>query len=342
MHVSEISHQRVGHPQEVLEVGQQGSSRGLAHQRLGPAAQGADFAFDSRRLEKDPWQEIKDQFAVGTVVTGKVDGLEDFGAFVELAEGVRGLVARPRRSPTAASATRGEVLSIGDEVKVVVLEVDVRRQRLRLSICPSRCPRIRGSSRRVSPAAAAGAGSRAGQQRHDRRAPARQSNRLRWGWPTAIFNPPTRPGYYGEYGGAFIPEILRTTLDELTQVFEDARRDPAFWAEFRAGNADVLLPPAGPQLPFSKTSLARSVGRGSSSSARISTTRVPTKVNNVMGQGLLVRRMGKSRVIAETGAGQHGVATSDDGRPLGAGMHHLHGGRRWSNASGPMCSGWSN
>ena len=132
VHVSEISHQRVGHPQEVLEVGQQVQVAVLRTKDLGQRRK-ERISLSIKALEKDPWQEIKEQFSVGTVVTGKVDGLEDFGAFVELAEGVRGLVHVSEIADRRISHPR-EVLSLGDEVKVVVLEVDVRRQRLRLSI----------------------------------------------------------------------------------------------------------------------------------------------------------------------------------------------------------------
>ena len=134
------------------------------------------------------------------------------------------------------------------------------------------------------------------------------------GLTDAIFNHP-RAGYYGEYGGAFIPEILRTTLDELTQVFEDARRDPAFWAEFEQVMRTYSCRPTPITL---LENLSREVG-----GARVFLKREDLnhtgahKVNNVMGQGLLVRRMGKSRVIAETGAGQHGVATATMAARLG-------------------------
>ncbi len=132
VHVSEISHQRVGHPQEVLEVGQQIQVAVLRTKDLGKRRK-ERISLSIKALEKDPWQEIKDQFAVGTVVTGKVDGLEDFGAFVELAEGVRGLVHVSEIADRRIGHPR-EVLSPEEEVKVVVLEVDDRRQRLRLSI----------------------------------------------------------------------------------------------------------------------------------------------------------------------------------------------------------------
>ena len=132
VHVSEISHRRVGHPQEALAVGQQIQVAVLRTKDLGQRRK-ERISLSIKALEKDPWQEIKEQFAVGTVATGKVDGLEDFGAFVELAEGVRGLVHISEIADRRIGHPR-EVLSLEEEVKVVVLEVDARRQRLRLSI----------------------------------------------------------------------------------------------------------------------------------------------------------------------------------------------------------------
>ena len=86
-----------------------------------------------KALEADPWDEIKAQFAVGTVAQGTVQALEEFGAFVELAPNVRGLVHVSEMADRRIAHPR-EVASVGDEVKVAVLEVDSRRRRLRLSM----------------------------------------------------------------------------------------------------------------------------------------------------------------------------------------------------------------
>jgi len=117
-----------------------------------------------------------------------------------------------------------------------------------------------------------------------------------------------RAGYYGEYGGRFVPEILHATFEELTGAFEAARVDPGFRAEYRS----VMREYSGRPTPLTYAgNLTRHLG-----GARIYVKREDLnhtgahKANNVMGQGLLARRMGKSRVIAETGAGQHGVATA--------------------------------
>ena len=115
-------------------------------------------------------------------------------------------------------------------------------------------------------------------------------------------------GYYGDFGGSFIPEILVATFDELVQAFSEARADPAFWAEFEALMSSYSCRPT--PLTYAGNLTEHFGG------ARIYIKREDLnhtgahKANNVMGQALLVKRMGKRRVIAETGAGQHGVATA--------------------------------
>ncbi|MBN1106673.1 MAG: tryptophan synthase subunit beta [Deltaproteobacteria bacterium] len=115
-------------------------------------------------------------------------------------------------------------------------------------------------------------------------------------------------GYYGEFGGMFIPEILAATFERLRAAFEEARNDPAFWKDY----VDLMSTYSGRPTPITPAqNLTRYFG-----GARIYIKREDLnhtgahKANNVMGQGLLTKRMGKSRVIAETGAGQHGVATA--------------------------------
>ncbi len=115
-------------------------------------------------------------------------------------------------------------------------------------------------------------------------------------------------GYYGEFGGAYLPEILVATFDELAETYKKAKADPAFWAEYENIMSTYSCRPT--PLTFADN-LTRHFG-----GARIYIKREDLnhtgahKANNVMGQGLLVKRMGKTRVIAETGAGQHGVATA--------------------------------
>jgi tryptophan synthase beta chain len=115
-------------------------------------------------------------------------------------------------------------------------------------------------------------------------------------------------GYYGDFGGAFLPEILVATFDELERVYTDARNDPLFWYDYERLMSSYSCRPT--QITPAQN-LTRHFG-----GARIFIKREDLnhtgahKANNVMGQGLLVKRMGKTRVIAETGAGQHGVATA--------------------------------
>lgn len=115
-------------------------------------------------------------------------------------------------------------------------------------------------------------------------------------------------GYYGRFGGAFLPEILVATFDELETAFEAAKEDPLFWNEYAALMASYSCRPT--PLTFAPN-LTREFGGAKIYIKREDLNHTGAhKANNVMGQGLLVRKMGKTRVIAETGAGQHGVATA--------------------------------
>ncbi len=126
---------------------------------------------------------------------------------------------------------------------------------------------------------------------------------------------PAREGYYGPYGGAFVPEVLHTTLEELKAAFAAARRDPSFWEEFLRQMRTYSCRPT-PITYLENLSRARGGARIFLKREDLNQTGAH-KINNVMGQGLLVKRMGKSRVIAETGAGQHGVATATMAARLG-------------------------
>lgn len=113
-------------------------------------------------------------------------------------------------------------------------------------------------------------------------------------------------GYYGRFGGAFLPEILIPTFDELAHAFEEAQNDPGFWEQYRQLMAEYSGRPT--PLTFA-ANLSRHFGGAKIYIKREDLNHTGAhKANNVMGQGLLVKKMGKKRVIAETGAGQHGVA----------------------------------
>jgi len=126
--------------------------------------------------------------------------------------------------------------------------------------------------------------------------------------PTQSINPDAS-GYYGEYGGMFIPEILRTTFDELIAAFNEAKSDPGFWQSY----LDVMQNYSCRPTPITHLENFAEVlgGKFDVFCKREDLNHTGAhKANNCMGQGLLVQRMGKKRVIAETGAGQHGVATA--------------------------------
>lgn len=115
-------------------------------------------------------------------------------------------------------------------------------------------------------------------------------------------------GYFGPFGGRFVPEALVPALDELDAEFRSAIADPAFRSSFDS----LLRDYAGRPTPLTEVPrFAERAGGARMFLKREDLTHTGShKINNVIGQALLARRMGKSRVIAETGAGQHGVATA--------------------------------
>jgi len=119
---------------------------------------------------------------------------------------------------------------------------------------------------------------------------------------------PDEKGYYGDYGGRFVPETLMPALDELSAAYNRYKDDPAFLSNLAALERDYSGRPTplyharmltqycgGAQIYLKREDLAHTGAH---------------KINNALGQGLLARAMGKQRIIAETGAGQHGVATA--------------------------------
>jgi tryptophan synthase beta chain len=122
-------------------------------------------------------------------------------------------------------------------------------------------------------------------------------------------------GHFGPHGGRFVAETLMHALEELTALYEEARRDPEFQAEFRDDLEHYVGRPT--PLYFAERLTRELAG------ARIYLKREDLnhtgahKINNTVGQALLAKRMGKPRIIAETGAGQHGVATATIAARLG-------------------------
>lgn len=119
---------------------------------------------------------------------------------------------------------------------------------------------------------------------------------------------PDNRGYFGDYGGRFVPETLVPALDELATAYKETKAEPTFWAKFESLSRTYSGRPTplylaerltehcgGAQILLKREDLAHTGAH---------------KINNALGQGLLAQRMGKQRIIAETGAGQHGVATA--------------------------------
>ena len=119
---------------------------------------------------------------------------------------------------------------------------------------------------------------------------------------------PDQRGYWGSYGGRFVPETLMAPLDELAAAYNEARSDASFQAELDS----LLLEYSGRPTPlFHAARLSELAGGASIYLKREDLSHTGShKINNALGQVLLARRMGKQRIIAETGAGQHGVATA--------------------------------
>ncbi len=120
---------------------------------------------------------------------------------------------------------------------------------------------------------------------------------------------PDRKGYFGQFGGKYVPETLMAALDELESVYRKLKRDRAFHAELN----DILADFVGRPTPLSE---AKNFAALSGGGFRLFLKREDLnhtgahKINNALGQALIAKRMGKQRIIAETGAGQHGVATA--------------------------------
>ncbi|WP_234571985.1 tryptophan synthase subunit beta [Rhodohalobacter sp. 614A] len=122
------------------------------------------------------------------------------------------------------------------------------------------------------------------------------------------YTAPTKTGYFGDYGGKFVPEILIPALDELEAAYEETQNDPLFQKEYHDLLREYVGRPT--KLTFANR-LTDYYGKAKIYLKREDLCHTGAhKINNAIGQLLLARKMGKRRIIAETGAGQHGVATA--------------------------------
>ncbi len=129
LHVTDISWKRINHPAEVLSVGQT-----IKVQVIKFNEDNQRISLGMKQLEKDPWQNVEERFKVGEVYKGKVTNITDYGAFVELEDGIEGLVHVSEMSWTRKNVHPGKIVSTSQEVEVKVLEVDPEKRRISLGI----------------------------------------------------------------------------------------------------------------------------------------------------------------------------------------------------------------
>jgi small subunit ribosomal protein S1 len=143
LHVSEIGHGRLGHPQEVLAVGQEIEVQVL---RIEPAKESAKpgsrrekserISLSRKVLERDPWRDAVERYPVASEWPGRVMRLESFGAFVELAPGLEGLVHISELGASKRIQHAREAVQLGQDLRVRVLGVDAERRRISLTLAP--------------------------------------------------------------------------------------------------------------------------------------------------------------------------------------------------------------
>jgi small subunit ribosomal protein S1 len=133
IHVSELGHARVANPADVLQVGQRVEAQ-VVKLEPGSGTKPGRVGLSLRALAPDPWTTVRERFPVGTTVRGTVRRLEQFGAFVELAPGIDGLVHVSRMVLDRRIAHARQAVSIGDAVDVTVVEIDPAKRRIGLSM----------------------------------------------------------------------------------------------------------------------------------------------------------------------------------------------------------------
>jgi small subunit ribosomal protein S1 len=136
IHVSELGYSRAGHPSEVLEVGQNVEAQ-VVKLEPDPTGGRGRVGLSLRALAPDPWQTAAEQFPGGVSVKGRVRRLESFGAFVEIAPGLEGLVYVSRLALDRRVSHPRQVVTVGDEVEVTVVSVDPEKRRIALSMVES-------------------------------------------------------------------------------------------------------------------------------------------------------------------------------------------------------------
>ncbi|CAN5271389.1 hypothetical protein BH24ACT16_BH24ACT16_09180 [soil metagenome] len=139
IHISELSWNHVDHPSEVVEVGEEVEVKVLEVDRSRER-----ISLGLKQTRKDPWQEIVEQVEIGGNITGRVTKLVTFGAFVEVAEGVEGLIHISELAEHHVE-TPDEIIRSGDEIEARIIDVDAKRRRLSLSLRPKKEDRAESS-----------------------------------------------------------------------------------------------------------------------------------------------------------------------------------------------------
>ena len=129
LHVTDIAWKRVNHPSDVLAVGQ---TIKVQIVRINPETQ--RISLGMKQLEKDPWELVAAKYPIGARVRGKVTNITDYGAFIELEDGIEGLVHVSEMSWTKKNVHPGKILSTSEEVEVQVLEIDSAKRRISLGL----------------------------------------------------------------------------------------------------------------------------------------------------------------------------------------------------------------
>jgi small subunit ribosomal protein S1 len=156
LHVSEISHSRLAHPQEMLAVGQEIEVQVL---RIEAGKDGRDrIALSRKALEASPWQEVEARFPVGTEVAGRVKRLETFGAFVEIAPGLEGLIHVSELGRDRRISHPREAVSLGQDLAVRVLSVEAAKRRISLALGASAAEAAGAAEATPAPAPSQGFG----------------------------------------------------------------------------------------------------------------------------------------------------------------------------------------
>lgn len=129
LHITDISWKRVKHPNEILTVGQDVVVKVLSFD-----SERNRVSLGMKQLSNDPWVDLVERYPIGTKIEGKVTNITDYGCFVEIEEGVEGLVHMSEMDWTNKNIHPGKVVSLGDKVQVMVLEIDANRRRISLGM----------------------------------------------------------------------------------------------------------------------------------------------------------------------------------------------------------------